>query len=205
MIKRLIFLLLFLLISSCSYFKSTVELNDNVIINSNPVGAEIYTDSGELLGLTPLKIGIDKLGLIQKNSIVSVTLKKLNYLDLHVVFKNLGISEFTVILQKLDDKLVKGLIAGPLSGNVNEILKQMIQVQEGVITKKFSLSETLLNQMIKDFPNIASFYVMQAAIDIQNSKFSEAKIMLEKSLMLDSTSELAKSYLNFINKRLDHE
>ena len=199
--KLIIHLTVVLLLSSCSYFKSNLELNEYVVINSNPSSAEVYSDSGELLGVTPLKLSLERLNLIQTNSIVSLSIKKIEYLDRQLVFKNLGISEVNIKLTKMDELLAKKLIGGPLSSNVNEILKKMVQIQEGVITKKSVMAEESLNQLTRDYPNIASFYVLQAAIDIQNKKYAPAKIILEKSLMLDNTNELAKSYLNFLNQR----
>lgn len=199
-IIKIIFLTVIL--SSCSFFKKNIELNEHVTINSAPSSAEVYSDSGEMLGVTPLTLNQEKLNLVQKNQIVSVSIKKINHIDRQLVFKNLGVTEISVTLARINEEAVKDLIRGPLSAHVNEILKKMIQVQEGIITKKLASSEALINQLATDFPNVASFYVLEAAIDIQNKKYEHAKIILEKSLMLDNTNELAKSYLNFINQRL---
>jgi tetratricopeptide (TPR) repeat protein len=202
-VLKVLFLATFL--SSCSYFKNSVELKEYIIINSNPNAAEIYSESGELLGVTPLKLVEEKLKVIQKNQIITFTIKKRNFLERQLVFKNEGVSEINVNLKKMDEVAYKELIRGPLSGNINDILKKMIQVQEGIITKKYNSSEDLLTQLKNDYPNIASFYVMGAAIDIQNKRYDQAKVSLEKSLLLDETNELAKSYLNFINQRLKNE
>ncbi|MDO9184001.1 MAG: hypothetical protein Q7U04_16420 [Bacteriovorax sp.] len=198
---HILFLILFL--SSCSYFKSNIELSDYITINSTPPSAEVYSESGELLGVTPFKLTKEQLTSVQKNSVASLVFKKINHMDRQLIFTNLGVSEINVNLSKLNEKLIKDLISGPLSKDVNEILKKMIHVQEGIITKKLLSSEEILAQLSKDYPNIASFYVLEAAIDIQNKKFEHAKIILEKSLMIDTTNELAKSYLNFINQRLN--
>lgn len=202
-ITKVLFLAIFL--SSCSYFKNNVELKEYIIISSNPNAAEIYSETGEMLGVTPLKLSDDKLKVIQKNQIISFSVKKRNFVERQLVFKNEGVSEINVNLKKMDETAVKDLIRGPLSGNINDILKKMIQVQEGIITKKYNSSEDLLSQLKNDYPNIASFYVMGAAIDIQNKRFEQAKVSLEKSLLLDETNELAKTYLNFINQRLKNE
>lgn len=203
--KAYIILLLTFFSSSCSFFKNNIELSESVSIKSSPIGAEVYSQSGEFIGVTPLKLTQDKIGLIQKDSIVLLSVRKNNYIDQHLAFKNMGVSEVQVNLVSLNDEMVKKLMAGSLSSNVNDILKKLIQVQEGIITKKLASSEEIIEQLIKDYPAISAFYTLQAAIDIQHKKYSSARILLEKSLMLDSTNELSKSYLNYVNKRSANE
>jgi hypothetical protein len=205
MVKQIHFIVIIFILTSCSFLKNNIELNNFVLINSVPVNAEVFSDTGVLIGVTPLKLDIDKLNLYQKDSVLSLSLRKLNYQDKQVIFKNLGVSEINVKLSQVTEPMAKVLIAGPLSIYINSILKKTIKIQDGIITKNIIESKTSLETLINDYPNVASLYVLLAAIEIQNKNYSVAKVTLEKSIMLDGSDELARSYLNFVNKRLNNE
>jgi hypothetical protein len=205
MVKQIHFIVIIFILTSCSFLKNNIELNNFVLINSVPVNAEVFSDTGVLIGVTPLKLDIDKLNLYQKDSVLSLSLRKLNYQDKQVIFKNLGVSEINVKLSQVTEPMAKVLIAGPLSLYINSILKKTIKIQDGIITKNIIESKTSLETLINDYPNVASLYVLLAAIEIQNKNYSVAKVTLEKSIMLDGSDELARSYLNFVNKRLNNE
>lgn len=188
--------------TACSLLKEKVEINEHVNVKSIPSQSEVYSDSGELLGVTPLKIDAKLLSKIEKNGIVSVYIQKSGHSERQVSFPVLGVTNINITLNKLDDAAFERLMSGPLSGHINTIIKDVMSSQENIIRKNYKGARASLDRLIKKYPSISSHYILKAAIEINNKKYRAAKVLLQKSLNLDESNEVAKTYLMFVEKRI---
>lgn len=188
--------------SSCSLFKENVDLGKYVSINSTPPQAEVYSIANDFLGVTPLRIPSDKVDQISKNGVVSLSLRKVGHYEKQVSFRTLGVADLSVNLNPLGEKEFVKLLAGPLSNLVNDIIKDVMTSQENIVRKNYKDARVSLDRLIQTYPAISSNYILRAAIDINDKKFKEARLLLLKALNLDETNEVAKSYLQYVERRI---
>lgn len=199
-VKKIVSFFILLSISSCSFIKSKTSVGRFIEVRTVPIKAEIVDSSGGVIGVTPLKIPHDKIEKIEKDNVVSFVIKKNGYRDKQVVFKSLGISQIEVKLDKYSDKEYKKMINGPMSSIVDQIMIDLINSQDRIIRKDHRTAKERIERLIASYPSLSTNYMLSAVVDINLKRYKQARALLEKSLNIDPTNQMARSYLNYVRK-----
>ena len=182
--RHIILIVTILILESCSVFKENVDLGRYVTIKSEPSQSEVYSLANDFLGEAPLRIHSEKVTQISEKGVISLSLRKVGHYEKQVSFRSLGVADLSVKLS-----------AGPLSTIGNHSIKKVKISQENIIRKNYKDTRISLDKLIETYPTISSNYIFRAAIDINDRKFKDERLLLLKALKLDETNEVAKSYL----------
>ncbi len=197
--KLLILSLLFL--SSCSMFRAVTK-KEKMKLTSVPERAQIFNAKNELLGETPLELNADDVSKLQDGNYLFLTFKKEGYLDLQVAANTSELNATEVKMEKLSDDHFEKWVFKKYKNEINYYSKDLLSVQWLIFSKKFPEARNRIFELNKKFPNIAAVFTMMAQIEIQERKFNQAKIYIDKALQLDEKDTTAIRMLSLVNAYL---
>jgi predicted Zn-dependent protease len=198
---KIFLIILTILFSSCSLLK-TVTRKEKMKIASVPSQALVYNNKNELIGKTPLEISPDELEKYQTGNFVYLTFKSEGYLDLQVVTNINQLTSTEVKLEKMSSDHFEKWVFNNYKNEINYYSKDLLSVQWLIFTQKYPEARNRVFELNKKYPNIAAVFTMMAQIELQEKKFEQAKVYIEKALQLDEKDITAIRMLALVNAYL---
>lgn len=188
--KNFQFVLIFsLVLSSCSYFKQTVEAKKIVKINSSPLDAEIYSLKGEKIGTTPKTLSEADLKQLQTGDHLNFVIKKGGFVEREIVSSILAVTDIKVNLTPLTNATFNENILYSYSSELNLLTRELLQIQGLIFLNKYSDAMDKLALFQKSFPNVAAAYALMGNIYLSQGKQKEAKEQLLRAQSIDQKDE----------------
>lgn len=198
---KIFLIILTTLFSSCSFLK-TVTRKEKMRIVSVPSQAFVYNNKNTIIGKTPLEINPDDLEKYRTGNFVYLTFKSEGYLDLQVITNVNELTSTEVKLEKLSSNHFEKWVFNNYKNEINNFSKELLSVQWLIFTQKFPEARNRVFELNKKYPNIAAVFTMMAQIELQDKKFKQAKIYIEKALQLDEKDITAIRMLSLVNAYL---
>lgn len=191
-------LLVSLFFSSCSFLGGSKEKKFRIV--TVPEGAEVRVgNSGLPPGVTPYELSSEHLQELRTNGFLSLKISKLGFQEQKIIISNLGIAEITVDLIPLDKDLFHRLVLGTYSGQLNEILRDMLAIQGLFVLGDIANCKTKLEAFVASWPTIGAAYTMLGSIAVREKDYSLAKSYFLKAVHLDPKDSTAEKMLKAID------
>lgn len=160
----------------------------SVEIISEPSGAEIQTLGGEVLGTTPVTIKEEALEKATSvDGLLSVRLVAAGYLPQTLLVEVRGADSYRLNLMKLDEYFFKRFILRDFTIEHNTMVREMLNIQGLIRTKKYDEADQGLVSFQERFPTIAMSYVMAANVALVRKDRLSARRYLLQAQSLDPT------------------
>ena len=192
------FLLLSLFFSACSFLGSYKEKKLRIV--TVPEGAEVRIGStNQPSGVTPFELSSTDLQELRTKGYLSMNLSKRGFQEQKILISDLGIAEISVDLIPLDKDLFNRLILGTYSGQLNEILRDMLAIQGLFVLGDIANCKTKLEAFVASWPTIGAAYTMLGSIAVREKDYSLAKSYFSKAVHLDPKDSTAEKMLKAID------
>lgn len=199
--KIITFVFVSLALSSCSFFKDVTK-KEKMKITSVPENVFVYNEKNEFIGKTPLELSSAEIERNRSGNYIPLTLKVQGYVDLQVVADINGLNATDIKMEKISEDHFKKWVFSNYKNEINSFSKDLLSVQWLIFIQKFSEARLKAFDLNVKYPNIAVVFTMMAQIEMQEKKYSQAKIYIEKALQLDEKDVTAMRMLTLVNAYL---
>lgn len=195
MSNRFIFIVLLLTFTGCSLFGEKSDVKPSMSVITTPEGAELYTPTGEKIGVTPLSLTrVDALKY-SSGEMLAFVVKKFGYLDREVVIPVYGFDEYKLTLTPLDENHFKQWVLRAYNGQTNEMTRKLLNIQGLLFLRKNDDAKKAIDEFSKNYETIAAAHTMLATLLIAEGKELESKAHLLRALSIDQNDETAQRLL----------
>lgn len=184
--KNIFIIISFHLFCSCA--------SQQVTINSNPPGAEVYKGQ-EKVGITPLTLDSEKLKKMTESGVVEISLRKDGFNEKTFIFKPDGIETYNLNMNSLVEMQTQ-MLPTQYRGTISAINRELLTIQGLIFSKKLPEAKQKLTAFQEKYPFIAASFVLSSSIAILNSDLKSAYLDLVKAQTLDQNDPQIKKMLN---------
>ena len=188
------------LILGVLFFSAACSTTRSIRIESEPSGANVLIADKEI-GTTPFELTEDKFQEEFRESFLRVKINKNEFEEQILIVPTVGIQNFKVDLRPLDQKYFESVLLKHFQRPQNELVRELLQIQGLLFSKKNAEAEKRLQDFNKSFPNIAASYVLQANLAMINGNEDQARRFLQRALSLDPQDAVVKRMLENFNTR----
>ncbi|MGE3975481.1 MAG: tetratricopeptide repeat protein [Bdellovibrionales bacterium] len=167
-------------------------------ISSEPEGADVVNSTNEVIGQTPLSVNSDQLTKIQDGSKLVFQLRKSGYQNKSVLLDKVGADEHKFKLDQLSAENFKSNNLFLYSKPSNKMVREALQIQGLLISKKVDEAAQRINEFQKQYPNIAASYVLLANISAIRNQNAQALQYLMRAQTIDPEDEVVSRMINQI-------
>lgn len=196
--KNFLILIVMFFLSSCSLWNG-VKKRENLIIDADPVKTKVYSESGDLIGETPLELTPEQVDKIKSGEFCKFLLRNEGFIDLNVVVNTKEMTNASFKMEKLKTDHFEKWVFGSYNTDLNVYSKDLLNLQMLMMVKKYEDARNKIMEFQKKYPNVGATFTMLAHIEIQEKKFEKAKLYLEKAIQIDAKDSTAIRMLNIVN------
>ncbi len=158
----------------------------SVEVASDPPGAEVQTMGGETLGTTPVILRNEALEkAMSSDGLMAIRLVGPGYLPQALMVEVRGADAYRLQMTKLDDNFFKRYVLRDYTAEHNFMVREMLNIQGLIRTKKFPEAEKQLLGFQERFPTIAMTHVMLSNLALLRGDRVLAKRYLLQAQTLD--------------------
>ncbi|KYG61428.1 hypothetical protein AZI86_17085 [Bdellovibrio bacteriovorus] len=188
-----VFILVPLLLTACMSPRT-------IRIESTPSAAAVII-SDKVIGETPIEISESNYPDEFKQNYLNIKITKAEHEEKSVIVPTQGLQNFTINLLELNQKYFETIVLKSFQRPQNELVRELLQIQGLLFSKKTNEAENRLQVFMKAYPNIAAGYVLQANIAIEKGNRAEAKQLIVRALSLDPNDAVVKRMLENLSGR----
>jgi hypothetical protein len=168
-----------------------------VQIFSEPLGAEVRTPKGEVLGLTPLTLEGDALKQASPDGkLMTVVVDAPGYVASHYTLEIRGKDKQEIKLRKVDEDAFREGVLFQYGSQVNRMVRELMSIQGMILVKKLAEAERALDEFHAKYPNIAASYVLSANVSIVRGELETAHGYLLKARSIDPSDMVVQQMLS---------
>lgn len=156
-----------------------------VELKTVPEGAVIRSVAGEELGKSPLQLSGDGLTKAMRDGRLKVIVAAPGYSEREVSFDVRGDDSHEIRLTPLDTEYFEKHVLHDFSPQLNQMTKDMLNIQGLVIAKRLPEAEKAIESFQKAFPNVAASYVMAANVELIKGQRDRALANLLRARSID--------------------
>jgi tetratricopeptide (TPR) repeat protein len=190
---KILFLSIFL--SSCSFFKSTLEEQKIVTITTNPIGAEIFSSKDEKIGETPLTLTETQVKQLQNGEQFNFIVRKAGYIDREIVYSFQAITDIKLTLSRISREKFNETIIHAYNLELNQLTRELLQIHGLLFLSKYQEASDKIVAFQKKFPGVAASYTLMGNIYLTQKKTKEAKEQFLRAVSIDPNDETANRSL----------
>ena len=158
----------------------------SVELVSEPNGLEIQTLGGETLGTTPVILRDEALEKASSSDgLLAVRFVGPGYLPQTLIVEVRGADSYRMQPIKLDESFFRRYVLRDFSGEHNAMMRDMLNIQGLIRTKKFTQAEQALVTFQERFPTVAVSQVMLANLALIKGDKKQARRYLLQAQALD--------------------
>ncbi len=184
---KFIFVSYTLLLISCS--------SQQLVLDSTPSGADVYAQSEEKVGQTPLTLTDSVLEKVTSGDKVHIRLLKEGFSTSELVTELNGLDKYNIKLKPLDATHFQKNVLNYYQDNYNEMIRDVLMIQGLLVSRQRNQAEKTIESFIKRYPNVAAGYVMKANLALLKGKKSEARSLLIRAKNIDPDDPVVKRLL----------
>ncbi|KYG64675.1 hypothetical protein AZI86_10715 [Bdellovibrio bacteriovorus] len=189
--NKLLGLTSFLFLTSCATAHFRIE--------TEPANAEVQINN-KVVGMTPLDIKPEMNPEAFAKPLLSVKISKPGF-ESQNVFVDSGASQtLNFNLTAYTAEYFKERMLLNFSRQVNGLSRGILEIQGFIASGKFPVAQERLNNFMKEYPNVASAYVLQATLDLENKNPTMAFKNLQRALTLDPDDAVAARLVERLKK-----
>jgi hypothetical protein len=169
------------LLGGCSLLGSK-----RVDLRTVPAGAEVSLLDGEKLGVTPLVLKGDLIEKASTNGRLELLVSRGGYQTRQLVLDVHGNDRHDVRLTALDQDYFARKALQEFAQPINAMARQLLRIQGLLLVKKLDEAQKLIEEFQKDYPNVASSFVLLANVELLKGRPQKARGYLLRAQSIDS-------------------
>ncbi|MCC7441902.1 MAG: hypothetical protein IT285_09725 [Bdellovibrionales bacterium] len=171
-----------------------------VQIYSEPLGAEVRTPKGDVLGLTPLTLEGDTLKQAAPDGrSLSVVLDAPGYVASNQSMEIRGKDKYEIRLRRVDEDAFREGVLFQYGQQMNRMVRELLSIQGMILVKKTDDASRALQEFHGKYPNVAAGYVMSANVAIVKGELETAHGYLLKARSIDPTDTVVLQMIASLN------
>lgn len=199
----IILLVVVSILGACST-TSTEEISgsvtNNLLLKSNPQGAEVYIDE-KFVGVTPLSLKKESL-FDKNNQFVLVSLRKKFYRPIGIFVREKDFESYDVTLIKMNSEDFKQSILLDFEKEINQFSRSLLEAHGLLVVKDLKKAKIMIDRLISEYPNIAVLHTMLGNISFEEEDYQNARGHLLRAVALDPEDKSAIRMLGRIDQKL---
>jgi hypothetical protein len=163
-------------------------------IVSEPTGANVVSDGGKDLGVTPLVLeGEAYTAAMQGRPFFSATLKKDGYAENQIMIEPRTFDEFVVKLSKLEESHFRTVILKDYAAEGHKMVASFLSAQGSIGSKRLDQAEAMIRELQTNYPTMAAAYVLEADLRLLQKRRDEAyKAMTQAQRLAPNDPQIRK-------------
>lgn len=190
--------LLFLV--SCSSVKDSIDFGDRLSIISTEGTLDIYSETGVLLGQTPVVISGKKMEEIISDGVVRFEARRNEHYTKQFIIAVKGMSELKISLKKVTQTEYEKYFKNSQQVRLDILLDDVLLFYEKLSVNDIDSLEVIINRLLSDYPNVSRIHFLDAVYSFKKGNLKNTNLSLEKSLLIDSGNEFSRNLQMILNK-----
>lgn len=189
--NKLLWMTSFLFLTSCATAHFRIE--------TEPANAEVQINN-KVVGVTPLDVKPEMHPEAFGKPLLNVKISKPGYESQNVFVDSAASQTLNFSLTAYTTEYFKERMLLNFSKQVNGLSRGILEIQGFIASGKFPVAQERLNAFMKEYPNVASAFVLQATLDLENKNPTMAFKNLQRALVLDPDDAVAARLVERLKK-----